>query len=350
MKNPLPSSHDQTNLRYSRQVLFKPIDHKGQKQIAQSHVLVIGCGALGTHFSEFLVRAGVRKISLIDRDFIEESNLQRQTLFTESDAAQSQPKALTAKKHLQAINKTVEISAHMKDFSAENAESFFEEPIDLVLDSSDNFETRFLINDICVQKSVPWIYSACVGSQAISMPVLPKKSACLHCLLEELPLGIETCDTTGIIMPAVFAALSMSSSHALKILSGNEETLQLCLQKQDCWTMQTQKISTQSFRSDCKVCVHHNFSYLSGHAQAKTIRLCGRNAIQILPRQKLTKPLQKIMSNLPENAKILAQNDFLFRIEFEKYQLTLFKDGRALVSGTQDFARAKSLYARFIGS
>ncbi|MCC6574301.1 MAG: ThiF family adenylyltransferase [Planctomycetes bacterium] len=334
--------------RYSRQELFSPIGPKGQKRIAKSRVLLVGCGALGTHLAEFCVRAGVGELAIIDRDVIEASNLQRQTLFTEDDLRNALPKAEAARRHLVAINGDVQVRAIVGEFSMLNAEKLAKD-CSLILDATDNFETRFLINDVAVKLGLPWIYAACVSSTAAAMPVLPGKTACLTCLLEALPgAGGETCETAGIIMPSVLAAVSLAAVEALKILSGNENAVIAKLKSVDLWTGERTQIDASEPRKDCPVCGGRKFEHLAGKATAAAATMCGRDSVQLRPEGKFD--FKAARTRLAKAAKPVASNDFLTRVGYEGLELTLFADGRAMVHGTTDIPRAKSLYAKLIGA
>ncbi len=334
--------------RYSRQVLFPKIGEAGQKRLRAARVLLVGCGALGPHLAEFCVRAGVGELTIIDRDVIEASNLQRQTLFTEADLREALPKAEAARRHLADINSDVKVSAVVGEFNGANAEKLAK-GASLILDATDNFETRLLINDVAVKHSIPWIYAACVGSTAAAMPILPGQTACLACLLEALPAaGGETCETAGIIMPAVLAAVSLAAVEALKILSGDEKAVIAKLKTVDLWTGERTQIDAAKPRKDCPCCGGRKFEYLAGKSAASAAALCGRDSVQLRAEGKFD--FKAARTRLAKAAKPVASNDFLTRVGYEGLELTLFADGRALVHGTTDIPRAKSLYAKLVGS
>jgi len=335
--------------RYSRQMLFAPIGKAGQARIRASSVAIVGCGALGTHLAEVMTRAGVGELCLIDRDFVEASNLQRQGLFTQADALASAPKAHAAKLALQAINSDVQITSEVCDLTPESAEDLLED-FDLILDATDNFETRLLINDVAVKAGIPWIYSACVASRALCMPILPGKSACLACLMDELPLHAETCDTSGIIMPAVLAAVAMASAEALKLLSGQHDAIICALRAQDVWSGEHQRIQTGKPLADCACCGAREFGWLSGRKASAAIKLCGRNSVQVLRRGDSARDLTALESRLSSVTSVLARNEFLLRLQHRELTLTCFADGRVLVGGTTDIARARSAVAQVLGS
>jgi molybdopterin/thiamine biosynthesis adenylyltransferase len=350
------------NHRYSRQALFAPVGDAGQARIREARVLLVGCGALGTHLADFCVRAGVASLTIIDRDVLEASNLQRQALFTEADLAAALPKAVAATAHLRAINSAVEITAHAADFSHENAEELAESArATLILDASDNFETRFLINDMSVSTSIPWIYAGCVGSRAVAMPVVPGRTACLQCLVESVPpSGGETCDRTGIIMPAVLSAVALASAEALKLMSGNAAALIPRMKTVDIWTGERSSVDASTPRNDCPACARREFAWLSGRHATAGIKLCGRNSVQLLPatsrRENAPINLAALARELQSSGRAVTVNEHLLRVSDATsggsavpLELTLFADGRALVSGTTDAAAARALYARLLG-
>ena len=335
--------------RYSRQILFSAIGKGGQKEIRAAKVVLVGCGALGTVSSEMLTRAGIGKLTLIDRDFVEESNLQRQTLFTEEDARQGLPKAAVAERELRAINSDVEVEGVIEDVTWQNIDRLCKNS-DLIVDGTDNFETRFLINDFAVKQEIPWIYGACVGSYGVAFAFQPNLSACLQCLFEQ-PTDVgttETCDTAGIIAPIVHVIAAFQVAQGLKILVGEspaQEILQI-----DVWTGTWQTISANGARSEeCRCCGQHQFHFLEGQENARLTRLCGRNAVQISPPRPTRSDFQQISKRLDKSAKI-DLNEYLLRIRVEGYEIALFADGRSIIRGTDDFSEARALYAKYIGS
>ncbi len=332
--------------RYSRQEMFAPIGPKGQESIRAASVLLVGCGALGTHLAEFCARAGVGELTLIDRDVLEESNLQRQSLFTEADLCASLPKAEAARRHLSEINSDLKVNAIVGEFSPANAEKLARGK-SLILDATDNFETRFLINDVAVKLGIPWVYAACIGSRVAAMPVVPG-GACLRCLLEDAPeTGGETCETSGIIMPAVFQAVAWASVVALKILSGNQKALLRKMLTVDIWTGERTGIDASRPREGCPVCGQRRFEYLDAKAGGGEA-LCGRNAVHIRAPGKFD--FGAARKRIAAAAKVSAENEFLFRFVEGALEITLFADGRALVHGTADLARARAAYARWVGT
>lgn len=341
-----PGRHNAAMSRYSRQELFAPIGPEGQARIAASRVLLVGCGALGSHLAEFCARAGVGRLLLIDRDIVEESNLQRQGLFTEADVRQSMPKAVAAARHLQAINSACRVQALVGEFGPANAEELVRAH-DLVLDATDNFDTRFLVNEACVKWGVPWVYAACVSSRAACMPVLPG-GACLACLLEEPPqAGGETCETAGVIMPAVLQAVAWSSVVALKILSGNPAALFRRMFSVDLWSGERTSLDASRPRAGCPVCQERRWDYLEGRRGLRTAVLCGRHSVQIRPQGVFDFVAQR--ARLREAGAVKLESEYLLQLKDGDLELTLFADGRGLVHGTSDEVRARSLYARWVG-
>ncbi|MBZ0135961.1 MAG: ThiF family adenylyltransferase [Planctomycetes bacterium] len=333
--------------RYSRQELFSPIGLDGQRRVRESRVLLVGCGALGTHLAEFCVRTGVGELVIVDRDIVEESNLQRQSLFTEHDVREAMPKAEAARRRLVEVNSDVAVRAEVADFSYRNAEKLANGAT-LILDATDNFETRFLINDVAVKHGVPWVYSGCVGSRAVCMPVMPGKTACLTCLLEDQPdTGGETCDTTGIIMPAVLQAVAWASVVALKILSGNADALFCKMLKVDLWTGERTGVDASKPQPDCPSCSKHEYPWLEGKRATKHAVMCGRDSVQITPGGEFDYSAAR--ERIRGAAALATENDFLLRANHEGLTLTLYRDGRALVHGTDDIGRAKAAYSKLIG-
>lgn len=333
--------------RYSRQELFAPIGPEGQARIRESRVLIVGCGALGTHLAEFCVRAGVGELVIVDRDIVETSNLQRQSLFTEQDVRDALPKAEAARRKLLQVNSEMAIRAEVADFNFRNASKLAKDST-LILDATDNFEARFLINDVAVRYNTPWVYAGCVSSRAVCMPVLPGETACLTCLLEDQPdTGGDTCDTTGIILPAVLQAVAWASGAALKILSGNADALIPKMITVDVWTGERSAIDASSPRSDCPTCVRRNFGWLEGSHATRHAVLCGRNSIQIQAQGEFDYAAAR--KRIGSATQLSADNDYLLRAEFEDLSITLYRDGRALVHGTDNTGRAKALYAKLVG-
>lgn len=333
--------------RYSRQELFQPIGPQGQARVRASRVLLVGCGALGTHLAEFCTRAGVGELRIVDRDFVDESNLQRQSLFTETDARSALPKAEAARIALQRVNSDVNIFAHVDDFTFRNATKL-SDGATLILDGTDNFETRFLVNDLAVRHDIPWVYAGCVGSRATCMPVIPGRSACLRCMLEEQPpAGGESCDTTGVIMPAVMQAVAWASVVALKIMSGNEGALFKKMYSSDLWTGERQSLDAATPRPDCPCCGKREFPWLEGKRAVSATTLCGRNSVQLAPQGAFD--YEAARRRIRTAVTVTTENEYLLRANSETLTLTLYRNGRALVHGTENPSVARALYSRLIG-
>jgi len=339
--------------RYSRQVLFSGIGEAGQRRLAAAHVAIVGVGATGAAAAGLLARAGVGRLTLIDRDFVEPSNLQRQVLFDEEDAHAALPKAEAARRHLERLNSDVSVTAHVADLVPGNIESLLA-GADIFLDGTDNFETRYLLNDLAVRDGRPWIYAAAVGAYAATMNVLPQSgaavepTACLACIFPAAPSGnVETCDTAGILSTAVNLAASLQVTEALKFLTGQAQLMRRTLVSYDLWSGEHSEISTAHPRAGCEVCGQRNFRALSGDARPH-ITLCGRNSVQIHEHHRPI-DLTALAARLSLLGDVRA-NGLLLRFQRGEHTLTVFPDGRALVQGTTDTGLARSLYARFIGS
>ncbi len=334
--------------KYSRQVLFPAIGQDGQQRLLSSTAVIVGCGAIGAASANLLVRAGVGRVRIIDRDFVEPSNLQRQTLFEESDARDSLPKATAAERRLRAINSDVQVEGVVDDLNAKNVRKLLS-GYSLILDGTDNFETRFLINDFAVDSAIPWIYAAAVSSYGLTMVIRPGQTACMACLMDSSSgLGVEeTCDTIGVLGPVVNLIASLEVSEALKLLSGCDSALHGRLISTDVWTGRFQSIVPE--RSlNCRACVRREFTYLLGQAQPH-ITMCGRDSVQIHERHR-TLDLHALEGRLASTVANLRQNGFLLRFSVSPYEVTVFTDGRAIIKGTTDPAVARSLYARYLGS
>ena len=338
--------------RYSRQILFQGIGASGQGRLRRSSVLVVGGGALGSIASEVLVRAGVSRLRLVDRDYVDESNLQRQSLYDEQDLAEGLPKAVAARRKLEKINRDVEIEGRVEDVHAGNVIALLE-GMDLVLDGTDNFETRYLLNDASIKTGIPWIYAACVGSYGMSFVVRPRVTACLRCLLEEEPPPgtSPTCDTAGVIAPAVHAVSAFQLAEALKILSGRPEALTGAVVSIDVWLGRADSFRPQGRRDDCPACGLGRLEYLAGASESQTLTLCGRNAVQVRPARPASIALDEVAARWRElgEASEIVVNAYLLRGRLAGREIVLFPDGRAIVQGSQDPAEARSLYARYVG-
>jgi molybdopterin-synthase adenylyltransferase len=333
--------------RYSRQVLFAGIGEAGQKKLSASHVTIVGCGATGSALALLLSRAGVGTIRIIDRDFVEPSNLQRQVLFDEADAAESLPKAIAAAQKIASFNSGIVVEPHVADLTPANIQALLQ-GTQLILDGTDNFETRYLINDFAVSQSLPWIYTAAVGSYCVTLNIRPEKTSCLACIFPDSPQGtLETCDTAGILNSAVNLAASISATEAIKFLVGGEDQLRRTLLSFDLWKNDRAELNASSPRKGCRACGEHDFIHLSGEDRPH-ITLCGRNSVQIHERHRPI-DLSEMSARLQPHGNV-RHNDFVLKFWREPYEMTLFPDGRAIIKGTTDAGIARSLYARFVGN
>jgi adenylyltransferase/sulfurtransferase len=336
--------------RYSRQILFEGIGREGQERIIAARVALVGCGALGTVQASLLARAGVGTLRIIDRDFVEESNLQRQILFDEEDVRAMLPKAVAAERKLSAVNSLVRVEGLVEDLNASTIERLLG-GFDLVLDATDNFDARFLLNDYAVKTGTPWIYGACVGSYGLTFPVLPGEGACLRCVFESAPPpGLSpTCDTAGVLGSIVGVVASLQVAEALKIVSGNRDRVSRRMTVLDVWDGRLDTIDLPARDPGCPCCGRREFAYLEGALGSDTASLCGRNAVQIRRRDGRGLDLEEVGRRLA-SVGALETNRFLLRARIDAYDLTVFADGRAIIGGTTDPAVAKSIYARYIGT
>jgi len=340
--------------RYSRQVLFDRIGPAGQRRLLASRVTLIGCGALGSMIAETLVRAGVGFLRICDRDFVESNNLQRQTLFDEADVASATPKAEAARAKLAGINSQAAVEAHVADVNPANVERLAR-GCDLLLDGTDNFETRYLINDLAVRDSIPWVYGAVVGSTGLCLAVIPGRTGCLRCIFESAPPPelSPTCDTAGVLAPAAAVVAALQCVEAFKILTGQWDDVNRSLASIDVWTGRLVQLNVDSAarEGDCPCCKQRRFDYLEGRAAGSTGQLCGRNAVQVRRTGGVSVDLPAMAAKLRTvvNGEVVC-NRFLLRAPLEGHELTLFADGRAIVKGTHDPERARTIYARYIGS
>jgi len=336
--------------RYSRQILFNGIGEAGQRKLLAARVLIVGCGALGTAHAEALCRAGVGRLRLVDRDFVEPSNLQRQTMFTETDAEKRLPKAIAAANHLRDINSTIEIEPYVADVNHANIERLLEN-CDLVLDGTDNFATRYLINDACVKHKTNWIYGAAVGSYGVTMTIRPQQTACLRCVFEEAPpaASAPTCDTAGVIMPIINVVSAIQIAEAFKLLTGRVAELHGSLMQFDVWRNEWRKIKLAAPHADCPTCGLHRFETLSPASAETAAVLCGRDAIQISPSHPTTVNFSSLAERL-RPAGDVKFNEYLLRFTTGPFELTVFQDARSIVRGTDQIATARSLYAKYIGN
>jgi adenylyltransferase/sulfurtransferase len=335
------------NDRYSRQVLFQPVGVEGQEKLRASKVVIIGCGALGTAQANLLTRAGVGTLRIVDRDYVEASNLQRQTLFDESDAVENLPKAVAAEHKLKLINSDVAVEGVVADFNGRRAEDLVA-GFDLILDGTDNFEARYLLNDAAVKLGVPWIYGAVVGGYGTTMTVLPARTACLACVFPDLPKGLlPTCDTVGVIASAAVWVASVQVTESMKILTGSDQDLHGAMLAYDIWKNQFQQITPQR-NPGCRACGARDFVHLAGTGPTH-VTLCGRNSVQIHQRESRALDLEALKARLEEFGPVRS-NNFLLKCLLDPYELTVFADGRAIIKGTQDAAVARGIYAKYIGS
>ncbi|WP_226670615.1 thiazole biosynthesis adenylyltransferase ThiF [Metabacillus litoralis] len=336
--------------RYSRQMLFSPIGENGQNNIKARHVLVVGAGALGTANAEMIARAGIGKLTLVDRDYVEWSNLQRQQLYIEEDAQNRMPKAIAAKLHLQKINSEVDVQAFVEDVTSANIEEFVHD-VDVIVDATDNFETRLLINDISIKNKIPWIYGGCVGSYGLSFTVIPNETPCLHCLLKHIPFDGMTCDTVGVISPIVSMVASHQTTEVLKLLVGDKENRRSKLVSFDLWKNQYSSINMTRLKNEaCPTCGDDPvYPYLTAEKGTKAAVLCGRDTVQIRPSEDNNISFEKISERVKPLADAFLENPFLMSFTFGEHRIVLFKDGRALIHGTKDIAEAKKIYHRYVG-
>ena len=364
--------------RYSRQIRFSPLGEPGQRRIRASKVAIVGCGALGSVQAEMMARAGVGVLRLIDRDFVEWSNLQRQFLFDENDAAEAMPKAAAAARRLARVNSEVALEPVVADLTASNAAELFD-GIHLILDGADNFETRYLINDVAVRAGIPWIYGAAVGSYGLKVAILPGRTACLRCMYPEYPRTPQpTCETEGVLAPVTATIAALQVADALKILACGANTMEAPLEALkenatalaenadaltenssdsrittarittvDVWSGEIRQINAPAPDPDCPCCARGEFVYLDGSRRAP-ISLCGRNAVQIHERARPV-DLGELARRLGTIAPVRS-NQFALRADLEPYELMVFPDGRAIVRGTTDVGLARSLYARYVGA
>jgi molybdopterin-synthase adenylyltransferase len=337
------------NERYSRQVLFPQIAASGQQRLLDSRVLLVGCGALGASHAEMLSRAGVGKLRIVDRDFVEYTNLQRQTLFKESDAAERIPKAAAAKARIAEINSEIEVEAVIADVNNSNVEELIR-GCDLVIDGTDNFQVRYLVNDACVKHRKTWIYGAAVSSYGATMTIIPNETPCLRCIFEEMPdAGTSpTCDTSGVIMPIISSIAAIQIAEAIKILTGRADALHRALIQIDVWENDWRKIKLARPNPECVTCGGHMYEFLDADTPEFSAVLCGRNAVQIAPPKPVKLDLEGLAAKLAHTDN-LRQNEYLLRFDSSGYEMTVFADARAIIRGTDDIAAARSLYARFVG-
>ena len=336
--------------RYSRQILFPEIGKAGQEKLLNARVLIVGCGALGASHAEMLSRAGVGKLRIVDRDFVEFTNLQRQTLFKESDAAERLPKAVAAKVRVAEINSGIAVEAIVADVNHSNIESLID-GCDLVIDGTDNFQVRYLLNDACVKNGKTWIYGAAVSSYGTTMTIIPGETPCLRCIFEEMPDAgsSPTCDTAGVIMPIIASVSAIQVAEAIKIIVGDGNSLHRSIVQIDVWQNDWRKIKLASPNPDCKTCGQRNFEFLDAESIEFSAVLCGRNAVQIAPPKPADLDLHSFAANLSHIPDV-KQNEYLVRFTVDEHEITVFRDARAIIKGTDDISIARSLYAKYVGS
>jgi molybdopterin/thiamine biosynthesis adenylyltransferase len=332
--------------RYSRQILFAGIGERGQDALLRSHALIVGCGALGSFHAAALARAGAGRITIIDRDYVEQSNLHRQWLFEEADAEEALPKAAAAERRIARLNSGIKVRGIIADLTASNVAELLD-GAGVILDGTDNFDTRYLINDFAVSRGIPWIYGAAVGSYGLTMPVIPGRTACLRCVYPEPPGGVQpTCETAGVLNPIISAIASLQVADALKILSGRAELVHARITTVDVWQGGIRQIEGPPRDPDCPTCGRREFPFLEESARPPAV-LCGRNAVQINE-----KPRRVDLAELRDRLEPLGEvraNEFALRFLTGEFEMTVFADGRAIVKGTSDIGVARSLYARYIG-
>ena len=339
--------------RYSRQVRFPQLGEAGQRALVESRVALCGCGALGTVLANHLARAGVGSIRIIDRDFIETHNLQRQILFDEKDVADNLPKAEAAARKLRAINSSIHIEPVVTDIDHTNILDLVQDA-DLILDGTDNFETRYLINDAAVKLEKPWIYGGVIGSEGQTMTILPGKTPCLRCLIETAPPPgmTPTCETAGVLGPAVAVIASFEAIEAIKILSGNVDARNVHLIMVDVWDWSFRQLKVAGLfgKVDCPCCVQKNFEWLEGGMGSHTTTLCGRNAVQVAVRRTIPLNFAELAARL-DGLGSVGHNAFMLRFNTDGYEFTVFPpDGRAIIKGTNDVTKARTLYSQYVGS
>ena len=336
--------------RYSRQTLFREIGHDGQQKLLDSRVLIVGCGALGASHAEMLARAGVGHLKIVDRDFVELTNLQRQTLFKESDATERLPKAIAARERIGEINSEITVEAVVADVNRSNIEQMIAD-VDLVIDGTDNFQIRYLLNDACIKHKKTWIYGAAVSSYGTTMTIVPGETPCLRCIFEEMPDAgsSPTCDTAGVIMPIIATVSAVQVSEAIKLLVGDRGALHRSLLQFDVWQNDWRQIKMSSPNPDCPACGLRRFEFLDAESQEFSAVLCGRNAVQIAPPHGSAFDLAAFGDKMASISEV-KRNQYLVRFSIGENELTVFRDGRAIVKGTDDVSVARSLYARYVGT
>ena len=347
----MPDDLDLQRSRYARQMRYAPLGVEGQRRLLASRALVVGCGALGSVIANTLARAGVGKLRIVDRDFLELNNLQRQVLYDEDDVAAELPKAIAARNRLVKINSQIEIEAIVADVDHANIEQLLA-GVDCLVDGTDNFETRFLLNDAAVKLGIPWVYGGCLGAEGQSLTILPGQTPCLRCLMPEPPPpgSSPTCDSAGILATIISVIASLEANEALKILSGHPEAISRFWTVMDLWDNTLRQIKLDGAKAaDCPCCVGRDFPWLSGERGSHTAILCGRNAVQLSFPGREGVSMDDLAEKLAKVGQV-SRNKYLVRATIGEHQLTVFPDGRAVIGGTEDVAEARSLYAKYVGN
>ncbi len=346
----MPDNPDSLD-RYRRQVRFAPLGEEGQRRLVSARALVCGCGALGSVAADLLVRAGVGLVRIVDRDFLEADNLHRQVLFDEADVADELPKAVAAARRLAKINSAVTVDPVVADVTAANIRALADD-VELIIDGTDNFETRYLVNDYAVASGKPWVFGGCVGAEGQVLAILPGETPCLACLMPEPPPAETqpTCETAGVIGPIVSVIAALQTAEALKILSGNRDAVNRRLTLVDLWRNELRSIGVGRIRGEtgCRACGERDFPWLDGRRGVAAISLCGRYAVQLAAAGSGGVSLAELAAKLRTVGRVTA-NDFLLRLEVDKYRVTVFADGRTIVGGTADPAEARVVHARYVG-
>ena len=340
--------------RYRKQILFDGIGEAGQQRLLESRVALIGCGALGSVIAQTLVRAGIGFVRLVDRDFVDLSNLQRQVLYDEQDVEQRLPKVIAAAEKLRRINRLIEIEPVLADVTCDNIAEFIND-VDLIFDGTDNFEIRFLINDAAMEAGIPWIHAGCVGSHGQVMSIIPGETPCLRCLMPEIPDpgSAETCDTAGVLASAIQVVASLQVVDGLKLLTGQRELISSSLTIVDVWEGTLRKLDVSKLNQDqsCPCCSGGDRAWLRGEKGSHSTVLCGRNAVQISPPGKMSLSFDELQRRLQPLGEV-QNNSFLlvFKPHESGHELTIFQNGRAMIGGTEDLSEARQLYARYLGN
>jgi len=338
--------------RYARQSAFQGIGRAGQEKLSTCRVMILGCGGLGSASTSILARAGVGYLKLIDRDFLELNNLQRQILYEEHDVKEGLPKPIAARNKIEYINSTIHVEPVIADVNRFNIEKFIKD-VDLVIDASDNFETRFLLNEACVKHNRPWIYGAAIESYGLAMNIIPGKTACFRCIMDNIPQpgSTPTCETVGVLASIVCTIASIQCAEAIKILTGNTKNINRNLISIDVWqnSYETIDVTKENIQKNCPVCNQKKFDFLEGKQGSAFTTLCGRNAVQILPFKETKINLAKLAIDL-SGLGIVKANEYLIRFEIDSYELSIFPDGRTIVKGTTDTGIARGLYSKYVGN